>query len=175
MMTRTSKLVLFFIIAAIVVTFGMKVAGVRALSDREFVQKAASGDKMEVTLGEMAVRQASSPEVRNFGQRLVTDHNFAGNQLMEIADKDHISFPQDMDRMDDSMVKHLSGLKGQDFDRAYMKHMVEDHKNDIEMFQKVAQNSKNPDLKNYARQTLPTLQEHLKLAETISDSLNKQG
>ncbi len=175
MMTRSSKLVLFFIIAAIVITFGMKVAGVRALNDKEFVQKAASGDKMEITLGEMAVRQASSPEVRNFGQRLVTDHNLASDQLIAIADKNNISVPQDMDRMDNSMVKHLSVLQGQDFDRAYMKHMVEGHKNDIEMFQRQAREGKNPDLKNYARQTLPTLQEHLKLAETISDGLNKQG
>ena len=78
-----------------------------------------------------------------------------------------------MDRwMDEKMISHLQELKGTEFDTAYMKHMVKDHKEDIAEFQKEAENGDDADIKNFASKTLPTLQEHLRMAQDTQAKLN---
>jgi putative membrane protein len=68
-------------------------------------------------------------------------------------------------------VQKLQSMKGADFDREYMKHMIADHKKDIAEFQKQAKSGKDADLKDFAARKLPTLQEHLKLAQGVNESL----
>jgi putative membrane protein len=171
---RNSRIFLFFSIAVLLIAIGMGVARARATNDKEFVQKAASGGKMEITLGEMAIRQATSDDVKKFGQRMVDDHSLASHDLMALAEKDHLGLPRDMDKEDNSMVKHLSGLKGREFDLAYMQHMVQDHKDDVKMFQEMANDGKNPDLKNFAQRYVPILEQHLKMAQDIENKLENQ-
>ena len=60
---------------------------------------------------------------------------------------------------------HLAKLSGPEFDKAYMEHMVKDHKKDVKEFQKAANDAQDPDVKAFAANTLPTLQEHLQMAK----------
>src|SRR5205823_909236 len=62
-------------------------------SDREFVRKAAEGGLAEVELGQLATQKASSPDVKQFGQRMVNDHTKANDELKEVAQKQGISIP----------------------------------------------------------------------------------
>jgi putative membrane protein len=167
MTNRSSRILSFFGIIIALIALGWGAARAAALSDNDFVRKAADGDMLEVSLGELAQQQAESPDVKQFGQTMAREHALASNKLLAIAKKDNLAVPMDMDREDHEMVQHLSGLKGRDFDRGYMKHMVEDHKEDIEMFERMATEGANPDLKNYAAETLPTLREHLQTAQDI--------
>jgi putative membrane protein len=73
-----------------------------------------------------------------------------------------------MNAKDQAVYDRLSQLHGAEFDRAYMQDMVKDHKNDIAEFQKEANRGKNEDLKSFASETLPTLQEHLKMAQNTA-------
>jgi len=66
---------------------------------------------------------------------------------------------------DNHEASKLSKLQGQDFDRAYMDYMVKDHEKDVKEFNKMAQNAKDPDVKAFAQQTAPTLEEHLQMAQ----------
>ena len=66
----------------------------------------------------------------------------------------------------------LSKLSGADFDRAYMKDMVEDHVKDVAMFEKEAKNGKDADVKAFADKTLPTLREHLQMARDVNAKVN---
>ena len=97
---------------------------------------------------------------------MIDDHTKADDKLKDVASKDNlISLPTDMDAKDKATYNRLSKLTGPAFDRAYMKDMVADHKTDVAEFQKEATNGKNSDLKGFAADTLPTLQEHLKMAQ----------
>lgn len=167
MTTRSSRIFLFLGIITALIALGWGAARAAALSDKDFVRKAADGDMLEVSLGELARQQAESPDVRQFGQIMARDHTISSNKLLEISKKDNLAIPMDMDRQDHEMVQHLSGLKGRDFDRAYMKHMVQDQREDIKLFEQMANEGTNPDLKNYAARTLPTLREHLRTAQDI--------
>jgi len=142
------------------------------MSDSSFVRKAAQGNYDEVQLGKLAQDKGTNPAVKDFGQRMVTDHTKANDNLKPIAEKDKITMPSNMDAKDQALYNRLSKLSGSQFDRAYMSNMVKDHQSDIAEFQKESSRAKNPDVRSYASSTLPTLQEHLRLAEDANSKLS---
>jgi putative membrane protein len=137
-------------------------------SDKMFVKKAAEGGLAEVQLGQLATEKASSDDVKKFGQRMVDDHSKANDQLKQVASSKGVDLPQDLDARDKATKDHLSKLSGAAFDRAYMKDMVTDHTKDVAEFERESKAGKDPDVKNFAAQTVPTLQDHLKEAKSIA-------
>lgn len=136
-------------------------------ADQTFAQKAAQGGMAEVSLGQLAEQNAASPQVKQFGERMVTDHTQANQALRQIAQQENIDLPTQPASKDQATQRRLSGLKGSAFDAAYSHDMVQDHKQDIAEFQKEAQSGQDPALKQFARKTLPTLQQHLQMAQAI--------
>jgi putative membrane protein len=137
-------------------------------SERMFIRKAAEGGKAEVELGKLAQEKAASPEVKQFGERMVNDHSKANDQLKEVAQKEGVTLPTKLDAKDAATKARLEKLSGEAFDRAYMKDMVADHAKDVREFKNEAKNGKDPDVKNFAAQTAPTLENHLKEAKNIA-------
>lgn len=137
-------------------------------SDRQFMDKAAQGGMAEVELGQLAQQNGQSQAVKDFGQRMVTDHSKANEQLKQLAAQKGVSLPATVDAKDKAMENKLSKLQGAAFDKAYMKDMVADHKQDIAEFKKASTTAKDPDLKTWAGQTLPTLESHLQEAEKVA-------
>ena len=133
--------------------------------DADFARAAASGGMMEVELGKIAQERASNPQVKEFGRRMQTDHSKANDELKKIAAKKGIKLPSQLEGKQKSTVDKLSKLKGEEFDRAYMAIMVDDHKEDIEKFQRQAEKGEDPDLRKFAKEQLPILKKHLELAE----------
>jgi len=137
-------------------------------SERMFIRKAAEGGKAEVELGKLAQEKAASPEVKQFGERMVNDHSKANDQLKEVAQKEGVTLPTKLDAKDAATKARLEKLSGEAFDRAYMKDMVADHTKDVREFKNEAKNGKDPDVKSFAAQTAPTLEDHLKEAKNIA-------
>ena len=136
-------------------------------TDRAFMSKAAQGGLAEVQLGQLATQQGSSDAVKQFGQRMVDDHTHANNELMQVALQKQITLPKSLSKKDQNVKTRLSKLSGAAFDRAYMADMVKDHQLDIADFQKEADSGQDPDVKAFAAKTLPTLKEHLTMAESV--------
>lgn len=137
-------------------------------ADNTFMKKAAEGGIAEVELGKLAAEKASNEQVKKFGQRMVDDHTKANNQLKDVAAQKHIDLPTEPSAKDKATKARLEKLSGEQFDRAYMSDMVKDHKKDVAEFARESQSSKDPAVKNFARETLPTLREHLKEAEKLA-------
>lgn len=142
--------------------------------NQEFVSDAASGGMMEVELGTMAVQNASSQEVKDFGRRMIDDHSKANDELKSIAAKENIPLTGTLKDENRDDVDKLSKLSGSDFDKEYMDMMVKDHKKDIKNFEDMAQNAQSPELKQFAQKTLPTLRQHLKMAQDIQDKMGNK-
>jgi putative membrane protein len=134
-------------------------------SDSQFIAKAAQGGLAEVELGKMAQEHGSSDAVKQFGQRMADDHSKANEELSRIAQAGGVTVPTNLDAKGQAMKDKLSKLNGAAFDRAYMSEMLKDHREDVAEFQKEANTGQNPEVKAFAAKTLPTLQEHLRLAE----------
>jgi putative membrane protein len=139
------------------------------------VKKAAVGGMAEVELGKLATEKASNDDVKKFGQRMVDDHSKANDQLKQLASQKGVTVPSDLEAKDKALKDRLSKLSGTEFDRAYMKNMVRDHNKDVAEFRKESKSAKDNDLKNFASQTLPTLEDHLKQAKSIAPKDDKQA
>lgn len=147
-------------------------AGMGSLNsqDSKFLMEAAMGGLMEVELGRVAAQKASSDAVKQFGQRMVDDHGAANTELTSLATSKGVTLPTALDEKHQKDVTKLSAMSGADFDRAYMKMMVSDHVKDVSEFEKQSTKGTDPDLKAFASKTLPTLQEHLKMAKSVEGS-----
>ena len=98
---------------------------------------------------------------------MVTDHSKANDQLKQVAEKEGITVPEKLSAKDEATKARLEKLSGAQFDRAYMATMVRDHTQDVSEFRTQANAEKDSAVKNFAAETLPTLQDHLKEAKSI--------
>lgn len=140
--------------------------------DRDFAIKAAHDGAAEVALGRLAAAQAQSQAVKTFGQRMVDDHTRAGEALKTAARQDGIDLPADA-ASKPADTAALADLRGAAFDRAYAKRMVEDHEKAVALFRGAARNDGSSNLKAFAQKTLPTLEEHLRMARALQDDDGK--
>lgn len=124
-------------------------------------------------MGQLAKDHAQNQAVKDFGQRMVDDHTKAGDELKGIAQQKGMTLPTSLDAKDQATFDRLSQLNGAEFDRAYMADMVRDHKTDIADFKREADRGTDADLKAFASKTLPTLQEHLSMAEKADAQVRK--
>jgi putative membrane protein len=139
--------------------------------DRAFVMEAGPGGLAEVELGRLAAQKGQSADVKKFGQRMVTDHSKANAELKKLAASKGITLPAEMNA--EQMAEHakLAKLSGPEFDREYMTLMVEDHDKDVAAFLDESKDGSDPDIKSFAAKTLPTLQEHQRMAKEIKAKL----
>jgi putative membrane protein len=131
-------------------------------ADRKFVENAAKGGMMEVSMGRAASNRGASSEVKQFGDRMVRDHTKANNELKSIASKKGISLPKEESAMNFKT------------DRDYMQMMVKDHEKDLAEFQQEAKSGSDPDLKRFAQNTSKIISEHLSMARQISKNLKRE-
>ena len=145
----------------------------KSSADEAFARKAAQGGMAEVKLGQLAEERGSNPAVKNFGRRMVQDHSKANEQLKSATSKESIPLPNELDKSDQATFDRLSKLSGDAFDRAYARDMVRDHSKDVAEFQREAKKGRDESIKNFAAQTLPTLQNHLDQARQMEQAVNQ--
>jgi len=159
-------------IAVISMTTFLTAGAVAAVSsaDKTFATEAAQGGLAEVEMGQLALQKATSPQVKQFAQRMVTDHTQANQELMQLVKSQNLNLPAQIDSKHKSEMERLRGMNGAAFDTGYMQHMVQDHRKDVADFQKQAQSGSDPALKAFAQKHLPVLQQHLQMAESAQKS-----
>ena len=140
-------------------------------AEKSFIRDAVSGGAMEVELGQAAVKNAMSQDVKDFGQRMVTDHGKANEELKTLAGKKQVQVPAELKRKHKSKVEKLSKLSGEKFDKKYMQAMVKDHVKDVADFRKAGKKAKDPELKAWIGKTLPVLEQHLQQAKEVAQKL----
>jgi putative membrane protein len=140
--------------------------GTPRISDTQFARDAAIGGMMEVQLGKIALQKASNEKIKEFAQRMVDDHSRVSDELSGIAAKESIVVPNELDAKHKAVVDRFSRMSaGSDFDRAYITDMVRNHRADMGAFEQEQDNGQNHDLTSWAGSTLPTLRDHLRMAE----------
>ncbi len=139
--------------------------------DYAFVCEAAQGGNAEVSLSQVAVQKASDASVKDFAQRMVTDHQKANQELTGLATQKGATLPDADNKKVEKETEKLQNLSGADFDKSYMKVMLRDHEKTVKMFQKESEHGDDTDLKGWVTKTLPTLQEHLSMAQTTEAAI----
>jgi putative membrane protein len=142
-----------------------------AKQDREFIDDAAQGGLYEVKAGQLAQQKAQADDVKQFGKRMVDDHTAVNGRLQQLAQQKGVSLPQQLDKKHQDRIDSLAKKTGPDFDKSYVSDMVDDHKKDVDAFEKASKDAKDADLKSFAASTLPTLREHLTQVQALKDKL----
>lgn len=132
-----------------------------------FLKSAAQGDQSEVTLGNLAAQRGASAGVKDYGRRLASDHGAHLGKVQGLARQLHVTLPGGMKPDAKVAYRKLQGMRGAAFDRMFIQHMVADHRKDIAAYQAQAR-SGDRQTAALARDTLPTLREHLQIAERLS-------
>jgi putative membrane protein len=138
--------------------------------DESFYKEAAEGGLAEVEQGQMAQQKGQSAAVKNFGSHMVQDHSAVNDKLKSVADVKGIKLPNSPGAIQMAAIGKLKLLSGDAFDKAYIKGMVKDHEDDIGAFEKEVKTGKDPDAKQFAVSTLPTLKVHLNMIRSIASS-----
>lgn len=137
-------------------------------NEADFMVEAANGGMTDVKLGELAQKSAHNQRVKDFAGMMVMDHSAAGNQLKSLASSKNITLPDSLSESSQEDLQDLSKTTGNDFDKAYMKMMLDDHQKDVKDFQDELNDVKNSDLHKWVSNTLPVLQKHLDSARAIN-------
>ena len=147
-------------------------AGTSADLDRSWVSDQLEDGDREVRLGRLAEEKATAPDVRAFGTLMVEHHTMAGTELKQVATRHNITADDDDRDENQRDFGRLSALTGNDFDRAYLDAMIDDHEDAVdEIEEKVKDTGEHADLKGWASKTLPTVRQHLEKARELRGRL----
>jgi putative membrane protein len=141
--------------------------------DQRFASTAAEGGMLEVKLGELAMKNGSSKEVKDFGKGMVTDHSKVNNELKALAKTKKITIPAGLSKAKQQQYDSLASIKGDKFDMVYMNMMLLSHEQTINLFQTEANKGEDPEIKKWAEQKVPALKHHLQMANALFPALEK--
>jgi putative membrane protein len=140
-------------------------------ADEQFLKDAAAGGMMEVELGKIAADKAVNDQVKAFGKQMQEDHGKANDELKTLAANKGVQIPTALTGKHKRTFDRLSKLSNAEFDRQYMRTMIDDHKEDLKAFQREADKGKDPDVKQFASKYVPMIQNHLEMAQTTGKQL----
>lgn len=137
-----------------------------------FIETAAQGSILKVTLGKLALEKANDPEVKNFGILMVQDHSEMNDKLKKLAGTKGFKLPFSLSRKELDQVKQMGQMKPVYFEKLYMKMMIEHHDKHIELF-KGAGNSPDTAVSNFSKMYLPVLEKHKEQALKVREGIKE--
>ena len=144
-------------------------------SDKKFLDAAADINMSEAYLGKMAQNKAPEASIKDFGRKLVRDHTNAYETLTIVANKAGATIPKGIDVRRDRGVEELARAQSRKFDQRFLRAEVRDHTKALVEFRREAEHGHDADVKAYARQMIPTLEQHLQTAESLAKSEQHGG
>lgn len=130
--------------------------GAKAVDDAAFVRKATESGRKEVAAAREALPQLRKPELKRIAEMLVSDHGSANEKLAQIAESKGWPMPAPQ-----AAAAPPSGDASGDFDARWTADMIAGHERSVALYRAQAQGGQDPDLRKYARDTLPTIEHHL--------------
>jgi putative membrane protein len=163
--------------AVLLMSAGSAIAGkgVVPAQDERFVMNTARVGIAEVELGKLASEKATNADVKSFAQRMVTDHTKGNDELKTLAQKQGMTLPTEMDAKHKALLARLMKMSGEAFDHAYIVAMVNGHREAVTAFRTEARTGKDPEIKAWAEKTLPTIEDHLKVAQSLNKAVGTSG
>lgn len=138
-----------------------------AAADAQFIQDAAQGGMAEVQMAQVAQTASRNPKVKAYASQMISDHTPNNDQLKQLATTKGATVPTALNDMQTQQLSALQNEKGRKFDHDYIADQVQDHATMLAMFQTEAQSGTDPDLKAFAAQTVPVIQNHLDEAKKL--------
>jgi putative membrane protein len=150
-----------------------------APNDAQIAAIVVAANNVDIDAGKLAKTKAQDKEVKDFAQRMITDHTGVNKQATALVKKlkvkpEENATSKSLKESGAATMKKLEGLKGAEFDKAYIDNEVTYHQTVLDAIDKtLIPNAKNPELKGLLEKTRPAIDEHLQHAKKIRSSLKK--
>jgi putative membrane protein len=138
--------------------------------EKAFLEELHHANQEEQELGQLARTKGVSKGVKDYGARMVREHQQADEQVMAYARKKHLklgepkpqgALGQTLEQAEKTTRAKLQALEGPVFDRVYVVEMVEDHDQDIAKVMSAQQQfASNAELSGLLTDLLPKLRQH---------------
>jgi len=136
--------------------------------DASFYKKVAEAGMGEVDAGNLASEKATDSKIKDFAAMMVKDHTAANEKLKTLADSKGVKLPGGASVADKAEYAKLKVLKGETFDKSYIKGQVKAHRTVLALLKKEIASGQDADAKGFAQSVLPTIQAHLQAADSIA-------
>lgn len=143
--------------------------------DQQWLDYAATDNQAEIEECLLAEKKAHSPALKAFARLMVDDHVNIESQLAALVNGQSFSVPNGAGQKNAKTLSEMESLQGAQFDHRFLEHQISDHSDDLGKFSDEIRATQNPDIRSYASETLPILQQHLELAKAVKASLPADG
>ncbi len=144
--------------------------------DELFVPVVADNDLYEIRSSELILeRVTDDQEVVEFAQRMIDDHTANSQRLMELAGGMNVEMPQELSPANQAKIAELNALEGAELVQAYLLQQQLAHIDAITLFSAQAELGQNEELRAFAQEGLPILQEHLEMVQSMRDAREGNG
>lgn len=136
--------------------------------DQKFVEFASTNNQFEIQAAKLAEQQASDDQIKQMAKMIQQDHQQSSQKLQQAAQQAGVQVSQQLKPHQQAMLQELRQLQGDDFDKAWLYGQVAGHTKAVLKFRDASRDLRNPQLKQFASQTLPKLQQHLQQAQKMA-------
>jgi putative membrane protein len=136
--------------------------------DQKFVEFASTNDQFEIQASQLAEQQAQDDQIKQMAKQIRQDHEQSSKQLQQVAQQAGVQVSQQLKPHQQAMLQELKQMQGEEFDKAWLYGNVAGHVKAVLKFRDASRQAQNPQLKQFAMQTLPKLQQHLRHAEQLA-------
>lgn len=171
------------LVVAGVLAFGTAAASAadKGPNDAQIAAIVVTANQVDIDAGQLAASKASSAQVKEFAQRMITDHTGVNKSASDLVTKLHVT-PEpnatsaSLKKGGDENVAALRKLSGAAFDKAYVDHEVTYHQAVLDALdQTLIPSAKNAELKALMVKVRPAFVAHLEHAKQLQKSLSKSG
>lgn len=141
--------------------------------DKNFLDFAAEDNQAEIQLCLLAEKSAQAPALKAFARLMVNDHVGIESRLAALINSEKVEVPNGVGKEGQETFSKLVKLKGEEFDREFIRAQIEDHGHDLERFGKERSSTTNEGIKQFASQTIPILEQHQKLAQAVQAAMTQ--
>jgi putative membrane protein len=135
-------------------------------ADTGFIKQAAAASEADMQEAQLAVERAGRPVVKQFARQMVADHTSLGQQLSTLAQRKGVATPAQPDAAAASDIQELEQSR-RGFDTVYVRVQLAAQEQAVSLFRQEAEQGTDPDVKAFAQQNLPLVQQHLAMAEAL--------
>ncbi|MDB5841815.1 MAG: hypothetical protein JWQ23_3767, partial [Herminiimonas sp.] len=140
-------------------------------ADENLMRQIAYANMAEIEAGKLALSKTQNDNVKTFAQKMVDDHTTSTKELQTLAQGKGVTLPSEPDKQHRDMMKKMGQLSGESFDRRYLAQGgLADHKKTHALLQRVESRAKDPDLKAFAGKTMPVVDQHLVMAQRLTQT-----
>ncbi|HET8655442.1 MAG TPA: DUF4142 domain-containing protein [Longimicrobiaceae bacterium] len=146
-------------------------------SDAQIAAIVVTANSADSTAGELALKKSTNPKVKDFAQRMVTDHGAVNKMAVALAQQLNLTpepspTSQALAQDGEQNIQKLQGLSGSAFDKAYIDHEVALHEQVLDALDHtLLPSAQNPQLKDLLQKGRPIFEGHLEMAKQIQSSL----